>query len=201
MAFVICNNHETRRWINTLTIFRSRGPISISDNTSYRKMPQSRSCGIGTLNYWITLKFDWHIGNTATKVSVTFQSDCAILNTSIAASRLCEILRLDVLSEIETRPRSHDARRCYLLPINVATQEPISMANICSYIGTRMMFSLPPLHVELSDCKIFVFKVLQLTYRDVTKQLFRSDMNVYRSELSSIFKNGNTLPSRTYAQR
>ena len=33
---------------------------------------------------------------------VKFQSDRTILNTNLAASRLCEILQWDVLSDIET---------------------------------------------------------------------------------------------------
>ena len=59
---------------------------------------------IGNLNYLIDLKFDGHIGSTAAEVTVKFQSDRTILNTNLAASRLHEILRQDVLSDIETGP-------------------------------------------------------------------------------------------------
>ena len=57
------------------------------------------------LNCRIALKFDRHIDSTAAEVPVKFQSDRTILNTNIAASRLYEILRKDVFSDIETGPR------------------------------------------------------------------------------------------------
>ena len=60
---------------------------------------------ICTLNRFIALKFDRHIGSNATEVPVKFQSDLTILNTNVAASRLEEILRKDVFSDIETGPR------------------------------------------------------------------------------------------------
>ena len=50
------------------------------------------------------MKFDRHIGSTAAEVPVKFQSDRTILNTNLAASRLYEILRKDVFSDIETGP-------------------------------------------------------------------------------------------------
>ena len=50
------------------------------------------------------MKFDRHIGSNAAEVPVKFQSDRAILNTNLAASRLYEILRKDVFSDIETGP-------------------------------------------------------------------------------------------------
>ena len=65
---------------------------------------KSRSHEIGTLNYRIALKFDRHIGSIAAEVPVKFQSDRTILNTNLAASRLYEILRKDVFSDIETGP-------------------------------------------------------------------------------------------------
>ena len=52
----------------------------------------------------MALKFDRHIGSTAAEVPVKFQSDRTILNTNLAASRLDEILRKDVFSDIETGP-------------------------------------------------------------------------------------------------
>ena len=51
------------------------------------------------------MKFDRHIGSNAVEVPVKFQSDRTILNTNLAASRLYEILRKDVFSDIETGPR------------------------------------------------------------------------------------------------
>ena len=65
---------------------------------------KSRSHEIGTLNCCIALKFDRHIGSTAAEVPVKFQSDRTILNTNLAASRLYEILRKEVFSDIETGP-------------------------------------------------------------------------------------------------
>ena len=50
------------------------------------------------------MKFDRHIGSIAAEVSVKFQSDRTILNSNLAASRLYEILRKDVFSDIETGP-------------------------------------------------------------------------------------------------
>ena len=50
------------------------------------------------------MKFDRHTGSTAAEVPVKFQSDRTILNTNLAASRLDEILRKDVFSDIETGP-------------------------------------------------------------------------------------------------
>ena len=66
----------------------------------------SQSHEIGTLNCRIALKFDRNIGSTAAEVPVKFQNDQAILNTNLAASRLGEILRKDVFSDIETGPWS-----------------------------------------------------------------------------------------------
>ena len=66
----------------------------------------SRSHEIGNLNCRIALKFDRHIGSTAAEVPVKFPSDRTILNTNLAASRLYEILRKDVFSDIETGPCS-----------------------------------------------------------------------------------------------
>ena len=48
------------------------------------------------------MKFDRHIGSTAAEVPVKFRSDRTILDTNLAASRLDEILRKDVFSDIET---------------------------------------------------------------------------------------------------
>ena len=52
------------------------------------------------VNYCITLKFDLHIGRSAAKLPVKFQSDQIILNTNLATSWLHEILQQDVLSNI-----------------------------------------------------------------------------------------------------
>ena len=62
---------------------------------------KSRSREIGSLNYHIASKFDRHIHNTDAGVPVKFQSYCTILNANLAASRLCEIVQWDALSDIE----------------------------------------------------------------------------------------------------
>ena len=46
---------------------------------------KSRSREIGSLNYRIALKFDWHIGSSAADVPIKFQSDRAILNIKLVA--------------------------------------------------------------------------------------------------------------------
>ena len=66
---------------------------------------KSRSHEIGTLNCRIALKFDRHIGSNA-----------AILNTNLTASRLYEILRKDVFSDIETGPEC--------MRLNIAVHDP-----------------------------------------------------------------------------
>ena len=64
-----------------------------------RRLPpdlvKSRSREFGF--YRIALKFDRHLGSTAAEVPVKFLSDWKSLNPNLAASRLREILRSDVL--------------------------------------------------------------------------------------------------------
>ena len=74
----------------------------------FRKVSKPRD---GTLNCRIALKFDRHIGSTAAEVPFKFQSDRTILNTNLAASRLYEILRKDIFSDIETGPRRPHSMR------------------------------------------------------------------------------------------
>ena len=52
----------------------------------------------------IALKFDRHFSSSAADVPVKFQSDTTIESTNLVASRLYEILRKDVFSDIETGP-------------------------------------------------------------------------------------------------
>ena len=81
------------------------GPrLNIRKDVFPQDLVKSRSQEIGTLNCRIALKFVRHIGSTAAEVPVKFQSDTTILNTNLAASRFCEILRKDVFSDIETGP-------------------------------------------------------------------------------------------------
>ena len=99
----IADNRSIRSWLpaqwknanrsglpvhnNKVSLFGPLGPVSISDNTSYRK---SRNRNIGSLSDRIALKYD---GSTPAEVPVKFPSDRTILNTNLAASRLRDILR------------------------------------------------------------------------------------------------------------
>ena len=83
------------------------GPrLNIRKDVFSSDLVKSRSHEIGTLNCRIALKFDRHIGSTAAEVPVKFQNDRTNLNTNLAASRLYEILRKELFSDIETGPRS-----------------------------------------------------------------------------------------------
>ena len=55
--------------------------------------PNKRLNKIVSLNYSIALQFDRHIGSTAAEMPVKFQSDRTILNTNLAAMRVCDILQ------------------------------------------------------------------------------------------------------------
>ena len=81
---------------------------------------KSRSREICIKNCSIALKFDRHFGSIAADVPVKFQSDTTILSTNLVASRLHEILRKDVFSDIETGP-------WYLGVILVSQQAPARM--------------------------------------------------------------------------
>ena len=78
-----------------------------SEGKSERGLPsnlvKSRSREIGNLNYRIDLKFNRPLGSAVAGMPVKFQNDRTILNTNLAASRLCEILQYDVLSDIKNR--------------------------------------------------------------------------------------------------
>ena len=50
------------------------------------------------------MKFDRHFGSSAVDVPVKFQNDTTIQSTNLVASRLYEIIRKDVFSDIETGP-------------------------------------------------------------------------------------------------
>ena len=65
----------------------------------------SRDCWWpGSSNYRIALKYDWSQCMLPNCLSVKIQSGRTILNSNLAASRLHEILWLNVLSDIETGP-------------------------------------------------------------------------------------------------
>ena len=51
-----------------------------------------------------------HFGSSAADVPVKFQSDTTIYSTNLVASRLYDILRKDVFSDIETGPRTETMR-------------------------------------------------------------------------------------------
>ena len=71
------------------------GPrLNIRKDVFPKDLVKSRSHEIGTFNCRIALKC------IAAEVPVKFQSDRTILNTNLAASRLYEILRKDVFSDI-----------------------------------------------------------------------------------------------------
>ena len=121
---------------------------------------KSRSHEIGTLNLCIALKFDRHIGSTAAEVPVKFQSDQTFLNTNFAASRLNEILRKDIFSDIETGPWSpltmltylHAASSAHVVDSNWRTlfQYPMILRRL---ILRSRKFSKPrDLYLELYDC-------------------------------------------------
>ena len=85
----------------------------------YLYVVKSRSREIGTLNCCIALKFDRHIGSTAAKVPVKFQSDRTILNTNLAASRLYEILlyTMDCCNWVKVLQRNILSIPQHLVPI------------------------------------------------------------------------------------
>ena len=89
------SNHHTKPSGPRLNIRKDVFPL---DLVKYR------SHEISTLNCRIALQFDRHIGSTVAEVLVKFQSDGTNLNTNLATSRLYEILRKDVFSDIETGP-------------------------------------------------------------------------------------------------
>ena len=70
---------------------------------------KTRGRDFGSFIHGIALKFDRHISSSASVVPFKFQNDRTILNTNLAASRLCRILRQYMLSDIETRPSGHSA--------------------------------------------------------------------------------------------
>ena len=69
----------------------TQGPVSWLD--VLEDLVKSPSCKIGSLNYCITLKFGRHISSTAAEVPAKFQSNSTIVDTNLAASRLCKILQ------------------------------------------------------------------------------------------------------------
>ena len=65
---------------------------------------KSRSREIGCCNDRIALKLDRHLGSVVAEVPVKFQIDLKSINLNSAASRLQQILRLDILPLSEQRP-------------------------------------------------------------------------------------------------
>ena len=94
-------------WTSITSIGRSRtqkdlGPVSISDKTSYGKI--SWSLEATRLIIKITASLLNITGISAFEVPLKFRGDRTILNTNLAALRLCEILKWGVLSDIKTGP-------------------------------------------------------------------------------------------------
>ena len=134
-------------------------------------MKSSRSREIGSLNYRIALNFDRHFGSTTADVPIKFRSDHAILNTNLAASRLCEILRLDLFRLIQdpgdSLRGSRDRRTCpsdMVHSVLIQHSSAVSTKKLCfKYIiisGTGRhclhmhCFLSVCLSVSLSVCKI-----------------------------------------------
>ena len=97
------------KWAPSQTTFRRQLKQESWAPSQYPKRRLSvRSRKVSKPRDWyfnLALTFDRHIGSTAADVPVKFHSDRKILNTNLAASRLYEILRKDVFSDIETGPR------------------------------------------------------------------------------------------------
>ena len=85
----------------------------------------------------IALKFDRHFGSTAAEVPVKFQSDSTVLNTNLAASGLCEILRKDIWSDIETG-RWHVYVGPLLPTITAGTQMTSAAADDINHNGHKI---------------------------------------------------------------
>ena len=72
------------------------------------QLVKTRSHEILVWTFPITLKFDMHLSSSVAKMLVKFQSDMIIITSCLAASRLQEILQLDVRLLSEQWPwRSH----------------------------------------------------------------------------------------------
>ena len=56
---------------------------------------------LGNIDYLIALKFDWP------PTTVRFENDHTILGTNVAAWKLCDILRLDTLFDVEMGLLTH----------------------------------------------------------------------------------------------
>ena len=80
-----------------------QGPVSIYDKTSYRKI----SWSLEAVRFVFKIVWSlWNLtGTSAALLPVKFQSDVIFLTATLMASRLHEILRWDVLSDIEMGPR------------------------------------------------------------------------------------------------
>ena len=109
-----------RRWPFRGGIYRSpidfpqedRGPVSIYEKTSFRNISWKLEATRLVLSIVVSL---WNLTGTAAEVPVKFQSDRTILNTNLAASRLYEILRKDVFSDIETGPNIPELRYLFMV--------------------------------------------------------------------------------------
>ena len=129
-----------------------QGAISIYDNTSYCKILKMQDLCLDLYDH--SQKFDRHLSSGAAEVPV--QSDAIIQTTNLMASRLHEILRYDVLSDIEMRLRFPD-----------------SIPGTKSYLTWTIEFCF---HVKwfptgwtllqlLFGCPIILFRLLVFTWR------------------------------------
>ena len=82
------------------------GPLFIEQtDVLSQDLVKSRSREIRILTFLIAIKYDRHLGSRAAEMPVKFQIDTIIMTSNLAASRLHEIRRQDVLSLSEERLR------------------------------------------------------------------------------------------------
>ena len=79
-------------------IVQHQGLYSLSGKPSYRQISwRLEAARLDVIMICTVLKFDRHLGSAAAEVPVKFQSDWESFNPNLAASRLGEILRQDIL--------------------------------------------------------------------------------------------------------
>ena len=103
---------------------------------------KSRSREIGSSSYGIALQFDRHFGSPAAELPAKFQSDRTILNTNLAASKLCEFLQTfyRILKRgpgaAPAESCTHPAKRDHCFPPPIAQRQRLPNVGI-GIIGTN----------------------------------------------------------------
>ena len=94
-TFVLC---ETDGLVLTLNCFMriSCAQRLNGEDVCPPNLMTSRGCVIKFYDNLIVLKFKWHLGSSSAKVPGKYQSDYKFLNLNLVASRLHEILRLEI---------------------------------------------------------------------------------------------------------